>query len=200
MLLDDLGISLDASRARRIWISAIIVAAVQTVIIGYIIQSRASILQNGAEVLLKTAPVDPRDLLRGDYVTLNYDISRVPASTLVGGMPKDAGEKRLAVRLQKQPDGFWTIAESSFDALPPKPDTVVVESLPFSYYPLEGDQSFQVEYGMERFYVPEGAGHDLETARNDGRASVAARVSSGGEAQIRTLMIDGKPVYDEPLY
>jgi uncharacterized membrane-anchored protein len=29
-------------------------------------------------VLLKTAPVDPRDFLRGDYVVLNYDISSVP--------------------------------------------------------------------------------------------------------------------------
>jgi uncharacterized membrane-anchored protein len=199
-LLGDLGVSLEASRGRRAWIAAILVAAVQTIVIGYIIESRASILQSGTEVLLKTAPVDPRDLLRGDYVTLNYDISRVPVSTLTGGMPKEAGEKRLQVRLQKQPDGFWTIAESSFDTLPPKPDTVVIESLPFNYYPLEADQSFQVDYGMERFYVPEGQGHDLETARTSGRVSVAARVSDDGEAQIRTLMIDDKPVYEEPLY
>jgi uncharacterized membrane-anchored protein len=27
------------------------------------------------EVLLQTRPVDPRDIFRGDYVTLSYDIS-----------------------------------------------------------------------------------------------------------------------------
>ena len=31
-------------------------------------------LQTGKEVLLKTVPVDPRDLFRGDYVTLRYEI------------------------------------------------------------------------------------------------------------------------------
>jgi uncharacterized membrane-anchored protein len=199
-LLGDLGVSLDPSRARRAWIAAVVVAGLQTIIIGYVIESRVSILESGSEVLLKTAPVDPRDLLRGDYVTLNYDISRVSASTVVGGMPAEAGEKTLWVRLQKQGDGFWGVAESSFGALQPKPDTVLLESLPFSYYPVEPDQSFQVDYGIERFYVPEGKGHDLETARTDGRVTVAARVSAGGEAQIRTLMIDGQQVYEEPLY
>ncbi len=29
-------------------------------------------------MLLETRPVDPRDLLRGDYLTLNYKISDVP--------------------------------------------------------------------------------------------------------------------------
>ncbi|HYF05267.1 MAG TPA: GDYXXLXY domain-containing protein [Patescibacteria group bacterium] len=31
---------------------------------------------NGVEVLLKIRPVDPTDILRGDYVTLAYDIDR----------------------------------------------------------------------------------------------------------------------------
>ena len=29
----------------------------------------------GTTVLLETVPVDPRDIFRGDYVTLNYAIS-----------------------------------------------------------------------------------------------------------------------------
>jgi uncharacterized membrane-anchored protein len=196
----ELGVTLDQSRSRRAWIAAIVIAALQTIIVGYVIQTHASILRNGAEVLLKTAPVDPRDLLRGDYVTLNYDISRVPARTLVGDAPVEAGERAIWVRLQKQPDGFWEIAESSFSALQPKPDTVVIKSLPFHYYAAGADQSFQVEYGIERYYVPDGEGHDLETARTDGNVSVAARVSDSGQAQIRTLLMDGKPVYEEPLY
>ena len=32
-------------------------------------------LRTGTEVMLKTVPIDPRDLFRGDYVTLNYEIS-----------------------------------------------------------------------------------------------------------------------------
>lgn len=34
-------------------------------------------LREGTVVLLETRPVDPRDLLRGDYVILNYNISTI---------------------------------------------------------------------------------------------------------------------------
>ena len=32
----------------------------------------------GETIRLRTVPVDPRDLLRGDYVILGYEISRIP--------------------------------------------------------------------------------------------------------------------------
>ncbi|PCK86406.1 hypothetical protein CPT32_13465 [Rhizobium sophoriradicis] len=181
-------------------LSAIIVAGLQTVILGTIIQSRASILTNGTEVLLKTAPVDPRDFLRGDYVVLNYDISTVPVQTVSGGIPAEPGERTLWVRLKKQGDGFWTVTESSFQTLPPQPETVILRSQPFYSGGLAAGDSIRVEYGIERYYVPEGQGKPLEEARNDGNVAIAVRVSPDGSAQIRSLLVDGKPVYDEPLY
>lgn len=181
-------------------VAAILVAGLQTLILGYIIQSRASILASGAEVLLKTAPVDPRDFLRGDYVVLNYDISSVPISTVTGGIPAEAGEQTLWVRLKRQPDGFWGIVESSFAELPAASDTVVLRSLPFYSYGPGSGETIRVEYGIERYYVPEGEGKPLEEARNEGVVSIAASVSSSGAAQIRSLVVDGKPAYEEPLY
>ncbi|MDR9762333.1 GDYXXLXY domain-containing protein [Rhizobium redzepovicii] len=181
-------------------LSAIIVAGLQTVILGTIIQSRASILNNGAEVLLKTAPVDPRDFLRGDYVVLNYDISSVRVQTVSGGIPAEPGEHTLWVRLKKQEDGFWTVIESSFHHLPPLPETVILRSQPFYSGGLAAGDSIRVEYGIERYYVPEGQGKPIEEARNGGNVAIAVRVSPAGSAQIRGLLVDGKPVYDEPLY
>jgi len=181
-------------------VAAILVAGLQTLILGYIIQSRASILASGTEVLLKTAPVDPRDFLRGDYVVLNYDISSVPVSTVTGGIPAEAGEQTLWVRLKRQPDGFWGIVESSFAELPAASDTVVLRSLPFYSYGPGSGETIRVEYGIERYYVPEGEGKPLEEARNEGVVSIAASVSSSGAAQIRSLVVDGKPAYEEPLY
>jgi len=181
-------------------VAAILVAGLQTLILGYIIQSRASILANGTEILLKTAPVDPRDFLRGDYVVLNYDISSVPVSTVTGGIPAEAGEQTLWVRLKRQQDGFWNIVESSFKELPAAPDTVVLRSLPFYSYGPSSGETIRVEYGIERYYVPEGEGRPLEEARNEGVVSIAASISSSGAAQIRSLVVDGKPAYEEPLY
>lgn len=195
-----------ANGPRRLWIAAIIVAALQTAVLGYMVGERAWGLRSGVEVILKTAPVDPRDLLRGDYVTLNYDISRVPISTMVDGPPKKSlNAQILSVRLKKQDDGYWGIVESSFGPLDPKPDTVVLKSLPVDYAfdgePTDPSQAMiGVTYGIERYYVPEGQGHDIESARNDSRVAIAARISSDGAAHIRTLLLDGKPVYEEPLY
>ena len=181
-------------------ISAIVIAGLQTLILGTIIQSRASILRDGAEVLLKTAPVDPRDFLRGDYVVLNYDISSVPVRTIAGGIPAEPGERTLWVRLKKQQDGFWTIVESSFQTLPPQPETVILRSQPFYSSGPSAVENIRVEYGIERYYVPEGEGKPIEEARNDGNVAISVRVSPSGSAQIRSLLVDGKPVYEEPLY
>ncbi|TCL67299.1 GDYXXLXY domain-containing protein [Rhizobium sp. BK251] len=189
-----------SSRGARYLLAAAIVAGAQTAIIGYVVESRAAILRNGAEVLLKTAPIDPRDFLRGDYVILNYDISSVPMSTVTGPRPTEPGEATLTVRLGKQPDGYWTIIESSFGDLAPQPNSVLLRSLPFYNYATSADDTIRVEYGIERYYVPEGQGKGLESARTEGRISVAARVSANGSAQIRSLLLDGTPVYEEPLY
>ena len=57
---------------KRNWLipAAIAVAALQIGFLSWNIASRASVLRNGQEVLLKVEPIDPRDLLRGDYVRL----------------------------------------------------------------------------------------------------------------------------------
>ena len=79
--------------------------------------SRVSLLKNGTQVVLKTAPIDPRSLLRGYFVRLNYDISRLKLNDLPGSKKgykiptKKYGFKKhetVYVELRKQKDGFWT--------------------------------------------------------------------------------------------
>lgn len=183
-------------------IAALIAAVLQTAALGYMVESRASILRNGREVLLKTVPIDPRDLLRGDYVILSYDISWLPPALFKGGLPASPEEATVFLRLAKQPDGFWGAAEASFKPLAPTEDTVILQSQPFTYYPSssENPSSINVDYGIERFYVPEGEGRVLEQARNAEALSVSVRINDAGRAQIRQIAVEGTPVYEEPLY
>lgn len=184
-------------------LAAVLVALIQTAVLGYMVESRASILRNGVDVRLKTAPVDPRDLLRGDYVTLGYAISTIERSIIVGETPKAAGRQTMAVRLVPGADGLWSASQASFASLPEQPGSVVVRTLPFEYYPgADGavPETIFVSYGIERYYVPEGEGRVLEEARNAQALEVAARVSSTGRMQIRQIVLDGTPVYEEPLY
>jgi uncharacterized membrane-anchored protein len=181
---------------------ALFIAIVQTAILGYMIEGRASILRSGTEVLLKTAPVDPRDLLRGDYVILTYDISTISTTSVTGARPDTGEVARLHVRLKPGTDGFWIVAGASFDPLAEEAGSVVLLSQPVTIYDWEWSNAgnLTVSYGIERFYVPEGEGRPIEDGRNQGRVSVAARVSEDGQAQIRALMLDGAPLYEEPLY
>ncbi len=181
---------------------ALAMALLQTAILGYMIEGRAGILRSGTEVLLKTAPVDPRDLLRGDYVILTYDVSTISTTSIIGQKPEAGDAARLHVRLKPGADGFWTMSEASFDPLPVEDGSVVLLSQPVTIYDWEWQNAgnLTVSYGIERFYVPEGEGRPIEDGRNEGRVSVAARVSEDGQAQIRALMLDGEPLYEEPLY
>lgn len=42
----------------------------------YNITRQETMLNNGRDIYLKLAPVDPRSLMQGDYMILNYEISR----------------------------------------------------------------------------------------------------------------------------
>ncbi|KQW27529.1 hypothetical protein ASE36_18185 [Rhizobium sp. Root274] len=181
---------------------ALLVAVAQTAILGFMIEGRASILRSGTEVLLKTAPVDPRDLLRGDYVVLSYDIATVPVSLFKGPKPTDGSSGSVEVRIKPGVDGFWTVAEASTEPLQPEEGSVILHSQPiqFSDWQWAEGSSLFLSYGIERYYVPEGEGRPIEDGRNEGRVSVAVRVSDEGVAQIRALMLDGDPLYEEPLY
>ena len=61
------------------------------IIIGWCVIITALVLYNifpllmGKEVLLEIRPVDPRDLLRGDYVTLDFNISHYGETNLPYG-------------------------------------------------------------------------------------------------------------------
>lgn len=180
-------------------LAAVLVALLQTAILGYMVESRAAILRDGAEVRIRTAPVDPRDLLRGDYVTLGYPISTIDQGIMVGDGPATSGRRSLWVRLVPGADGLWTAGEASFEPLPPRSGSVVARTLPFHFNGAVPGR-LTVSYGIERYYVPEGEGRVLEEARNAEELEVVARVSPSGQMQIRQILLRGEPVHDEPLY
>ncbi|HEV7246756.1 MAG TPA: GDYXXLXY domain-containing protein [Shinella sp.] len=183
--------------------AAIVAAALQTAVLGYMVESRASILRSGEDIKLKTLPVDPRDLLRGDYVILSYPISTISKDIVTGEIPKDSQQVRMAVRLKPGADGLWTASEASFGDLAPAEGSVVLRTLPFEYYSSVDNvlpETLFVSYGIERYYVPEGEGKVLEDARNQEELEVEARVSKDGTPQIARLILKGEPIYDEPLY
>ena len=57
-----------------------------------------------------------------------------------------------------------------------------------------------VRYGIERYYVPEGKGPALETTAREKKLAAILAIDAKGRAAIKGLVIDGRRVYDEPLW
>lgn len=82
-----------------------IVLVAQTAALAGMIGIKQYTLSTGAPVLLETRPVDPRSLLRGDYVRLRYAISTLSAAKLEGDDHYRAGDA-IFVTLQQQ-EKYW---------------------------------------------------------------------------------------------
>lgn len=76
--------SVSAGRGRwRVPVLALVLLAVLAVA-NWTIQQRERVLQEGQEVVLELAPVDPRSLMQGDYMVLRYAVATEVEAFLVG--------------------------------------------------------------------------------------------------------------------
>lgn len=95
--------------ADTIW-PVLVTLIILTAMLAAMVWQRASLLQNGVELVLKTRPVDPRDLLRGHYVRLNYDIGRITLASVARSDEPGQRYKQhdeIYVGLLPDADGFW---------------------------------------------------------------------------------------------
>ena len=60
-------------------------------------------------------------------------------------------------------------------------------------------QTYLVVYDIEKFFVPEGTGHELEQLRNGQHLAVDVAVGADGRAALKRLLVDGAPRYEVPL-
>ncbi|MHB9006649.1 MAG: GDYXXLXY domain-containing protein [Limisphaerales bacterium] len=147
-------------------------------------------LAEGQLILLETRPVDPRDLLRGDYVILGYDISLVPTASVVppapDGVPIEAGSP-VFVELRQEGE-FHTLHRASLTSLDPDPGNVVLRGRVSSRsWADRGETLLRVQYGLERYYVREGTGNPI------GKLTVQVAVARSGNALIKQVFLDGVP-------
>lgn len=189
---------------KKLLISAVVLALVQIGFLSWIIAGRAAILRNGTEVLLKVEPIDPRDLLRGDYVSLGYEISRIPVK-LVADIPTDrtaTTDERILVRLHKDQDGYWR-AVAAFLGKPttaPGTDEADIAGRLLGGWSLEPDATLSPDYGIDRFYLPEGEGRAIEKDMRVRPFGVRVVLAKDGTAQIKALMDGNETLFEEPLY
>ena len=189
---------------RKLVVSALVLALLQTGFLGWIIAGRAAVLRNGTEVLLKVEPVDPRDLLRGDYVYLSYEIARLPVP-LVANIPAGrtiSEDGPVTVRLGKDADGIWRARAAWLGTAPDAPADGAVDiaghlSAGWNFTP---ETVLSADYGIERFYLPEGEGRAIEQDMRVRPFFMRVAIAKDGTAQIKALMDGETMLFEEPFY
>jgi uncharacterized membrane-anchored protein len=177
-------------RVPRIWLF-VAAGVLQIALLAWMVAERVRILRSGTEVILQTRPVDPRDFLRGDYVSLTYDISSVPVTAFKDQRAEQRGAA-VFVRLTPGADGFYRVVSVQADSAPVTSPDVLIRGRVVG--------TGRIKYGIESYFVPQGEGRDIEQARNQGKVAIVAAVTATGRAAIKRLLIDGRSVYDEPLF
>ncbi len=144
------------------------------------------ILRNtGTPVTLRTIPVDPRSVLRGDYVILAYEAGMGISD------PDNAYGMPIYVVLKESADGIYDRTRYAEDK-PTLNDGEVC---------LRGVLAYQrVNFpDIAQYFVAEGLGRELEQAQNTRRLLVDAAVSDSCAASILGLRIGPEAPLEQPL-
>lgn len=182
----------------------VLAAAIQIALISVMVYDRVQVLRAGTEVTLQTRPIDPRDFLRGDYVVLNYEISSLLAGALKD-TPSQGRGTPVFVKLTRRPDGIYQAVSVHAEPVPVGEGEALIRGRALGGATCGSDrrqfcETLFINYGIERYFVPQDDGKEIERSRNQGQVSVVVAVTPGGRAAIKRLLLGGKPVYDEPMF
>ncbi|WP_447737713.1 GDYXXLXY domain-containing protein [Aeromonas veronii] len=109
-------------------------------------------MSSGEVVLLRLAPVDPRSLMQGDYMRLNYEIARELTSRDARAT-QDKGSDTLVIRLDAH-----QVATLVIDG---KPDRLASDERLLQVH--QSERQWQI--GPDAYFFEEGTGEQYEAAR-----------------------------------
>lgn len=160
----------------------VIIVFLQVIFLFSMIGFKNFTMYTGTPVLLKTSPVDPWDMFRGEYVSLNYEISRLESSKIKDYIAKkeSAGSKPAYVVLEKK-GKYWN-AVSICQSKPELSNGQVYIKGTVMYY---DGKAYNLTYGIESYYVPEGEGMKLDRQAS---LDMLVRVDRFGNAVIERLV------------
>jgi uncharacterized membrane-anchored protein len=170
----------------------LIIVGIQFLVLLSVIGFKQYTIWTGETVLLRTTPIDPQDLLRGDFVEVRYDISRLKRSDVEwDDAPACCGE-RVYVELEEQEDGYWTAVAVHLRRRHSRDGTVLIKGEAQGDYAEYEPSTVEIRYGIEQIFVPEGSGGDLPSGR-DHTVAVEVKVDRFGNAVPRRFFVDGQP-------
>ena len=143
----------------------ILAVILQLIVLSYMAAEREYILHRGSIIHLRTAPIDPRDLFRGDYVRLNYDLSRIPTQVIKGidGVGELKKGQKIYVLLKEGPNDLYELVEARLHR--PKEGLFLTGRSVYPHRLSSANSPLWIHYGIEAYFVKQGKGRDIEKQR-----------------------------------
>ncbi len=166
-------------------------ALIQLMLLSIPLSDRLQVQHSGERVMLELVPVDPRDLLRGDYVIINLAVSRI-SSDLAGSEEIRSGDE-VFVGLSASGSGTAKpviIAHERQKAGP--------LALAGTVQAAGGDE-LRIDYGIDAFFLPEGEGKRIEQLPTD-RVQLEVSITADGRSLPLALIVDGKPFKSDAVF
>ena len=190
------------TRIERLQRPGVLIAiAAQFIVLSGMIMVQFIPHMSGTTVWLKVVPVDPRDMFRGDYVILSYEMSR--ANGLSGAEAVDTGIVAIGPQGQATsvnappeiPAGtpVYVTLVADADGVHHRADQYLAEPPPSGLY-IRGTWQGRgrIEYGIESFYVQAGTGLAYEQAARTGTLSAEVALGGDGQAGLKRLQVNKK--------
>lgn len=138
----------------------IVAVALQVLVLVAMAGKREYIRAFGQEIYLRSAPIDPRDPFRGDFVRLNYLLS-VVAADRIRDLPADYFTKkgRVVYAVLKE-DGGGLFSLDYVTAEQPE-EGVFLKGRTDNYRYSRPDH-LRIKYGIEQYFVQQGKGLEME--------------------------------------
>ena len=154
---------------------AIVAAALQVLVLAFMAGEREWVLRFGRPILLRTAPIDPNDPMRGEYARFNYDINSVPRALWRDGLPdmfpantydyRKTRDVRVYAALQVDDSSVAELVSLS-DRRPPEGMFITGRVVS------PNSNQLNVRYGIEALFMQQGESQKLEDLRRKDRPSV----------------------------
>ncbi|WP_417671995.1 GDYXXLXY domain-containing protein [Roseibium sp.] len=177
---------------RSPWARWGLLAVIQLGLIAVPLADRLEVQMTGEEITLATRPVDPRDLLRGDYVIINLDIRQIPEEAAASFGSHINGET-VFVGLKADADGVYR-AVSVARTRDLAGETAIKGTVTSS-----PNAALAVDYGIDAFYLAEGTGKEIERL-DASRVQLVVSLAPNGRSVPLRLLIDGKPFKSDAAF
>ena len=157
--------------------------AFQLAVLAGMVVNAALPLWTGTEIRVRTVPVDPRSMFRGNYARLGYEFGTLPENALRGVEGLRRGEV-VYVSIEPGARDEYVFAGASLER--PAEGVFLRGRLATVSSP------FRVRFGIEAFFAPKERALELEKDLRNGGTAVLM-VTDRGQAALKDVVPESNP-------